>query len=76
MFIELSKGNTEAFLGSIADDIRYTIIGSTKHSGTFNGKQELISKLLGPLTAQLEGGIAVTPDNLIGDRLRSDASTR
>ena len=67
MFIELSKGNTEAFLGSIADDVRYTIIGSTKYSGTFNDKQELISKLLGPLTAQLEGGIAVTPDNLIAD---------
>jgi ketosteroid isomerase-like protein len=67
MFIELSKGNTEAFLGSIADDVRYTIIGTTKYSGPFNGKQELISKLLGPLTAQLEGGIAVTPDNLIAD---------
>ena len=67
MFIELSKGNTEAFLGSIADDVRYTIIGTTKYSGTFNGKQELINKLLGPLTAQLEGGIAVTPDNLIAD---------
>ena len=67
MFIELSKGNAEAFLGSIADDVRYTIIGTTKYSGTFNGKQELISKLLGPLTAQLEGGITVTPDNLIAD---------
>lgn len=67
MFIELSKGNAEAFLGSIADDVRYTIIGTTKYSGTFNGKQELINNLLGPLTAQLEGGIAVTPDNLIAD---------
>jgi uncharacterized protein len=77
MFIELSKGNAEAFLGSIADDVRYTIIGTTKYSGTFNGKQELISKLLGPLTAQLEGSIAVTPDNLIADGgLRSDASPR
>ena len=77
MFIELSKGNTEAFLGSIADDVRYTIIGTTKYSGTFNGKQELISKLLGPLTAQLEGGIAVTPDKLIADGdYSSDASPR
>ena len=67
MFIELSKGNAEAFLGSIADNVRYTIIGTTKYSGTFNGKQELINQLLGPLTAQLEGGIAVTPDNLIAD---------
>jgi uncharacterized protein len=67
MFIELSKGNTEAFLGSIADDVRYNIIGTTKYSGTFNGKQELINKLLDPLSAQLEGGIAVTPDKLIAD---------
>ena len=67
MFIELSKGNAEALLGSIADNVRYTIIGTTKYSGTFNGKQELINQLLGPLTAQLEGGIAVTPDNLIAD---------
>ena len=52
---------------AIADDARYTIIGTTKYSGTFNGKQELINKLLDPLTAQLEGGIAVTPDNLIAD---------
>jgi ketosteroid isomerase-like protein len=60
MFIELSKGNAEVFLGRIAGDVRYTIIGTTKYSGTFNGKQELISKQLGPLAAQLEGGIAVT----------------
>lgn len=77
MFIELSKGNAEAFLGGIADDVRYTIIGTTKYSGTFNGKQELINKLLDPLTAQLEGGIAVTPDNLIADGdYVSDASPR
>jgi uncharacterized protein len=67
LFIELSKGNTEVFLDRITDDVRHTIIGSTKYSGTFNGKQELISKLLGPLTAQLEDGIAVTPGNLIAD---------
>ena len=67
MFAELSKGNAEAFLGSMADDVRYTIIGNTKYSATYNGKQELIGRLLGPLTAQLEGGIAVTPDNLIAD---------
>ena len=67
MFAELSKGNAEAFLGNMADNIRFTIIGTTKYSGTFNGKQDLISKLLGPLTAQLEGGISLTPDNFIAD---------
>jgi len=67
MFAELSKGNAEAFLGSMADDVRFTIIGTTKYSGTFNGKQELVAKLLGPLTAQLEGGISLTPDNFIAE---------
>jgi ketosteroid isomerase-like protein len=67
MFAELSKGNAEAFLGSLADDVRFTIIGTTKYSGTCNGKQELISKVLGPLSSQLEGGLTITPDNFIAE---------
>jgi ketosteroid isomerase-like protein len=66
-FAELSKGNGDAFLGALADDIRFTIIGTSKYSGTFKGKQELISKLLAPLNAQVEGGMAITPDNLIAE---------
>jgi uncharacterized protein len=67
MFAELSKGNAPAFLNALADDVRFTIVGTTKYSGTCNGKQELISKVLGPLTAQLEGGLTITPDNFIAD---------
>jgi ketosteroid isomerase-like protein len=67
MFAELSKGNGDAFLNALADDVRFTIIGSTKYSGTFKGKQELISKLLAPLNSQVEGGMTITPDNLIAD---------
>lgn len=67
MFAELSKGNAEAFLGAMADDVRFTLIGTTKYSRTFNGKQELLSKLLTPLTAELEGGLTITADNLIAD---------
>jgi ketosteroid isomerase-like protein len=67
MFAELSKGNGDAFLNALADDVSFTIIGSTKYSGTFKGKQELINKLLAPLNAQVEGGMTITPDNLIAD---------
>lgn len=67
MFAELSKGNSEAFLNALADDVRFTIIGSTKYSGTFNGKQDLIARLLAPLAAQVEGAMSITPDNLIAD---------
>ena len=38
MFAELSKGNAPAFLNALADDVRFTIIGTTKYSGTCNGK--------------------------------------
>ena len=67
MFTELSKGNADAFLGGLADNIRFTIIGTTKFSGTFNGKQEFINKVLAPLGAQLEGGLTMTIDNLIAE---------
>jgi ketosteroid isomerase-like protein len=67
MFAELSKGNGQAFLDRMADNVRFTIIGTSKFSGTFNGKQELVQKLLTPLTAQLEGGLTITPDNFIAE---------
>ncbi len=67
MFAELSRGNAEAFLGHMADDVQFTIIGSTKFSGTFNGKKELIDKVLTPLTSQLEGGLTITPENFIAE---------
>jgi uncharacterized protein len=67
MFVELSKGNSQAFLNTMADNVRFTIIGTTKFSGTFNGKQEFLNKVLMPLGAQLEGGLTITPDNFIAE---------
>ena len=67
MFAELSKGNAEAFLGTLADDVCFTLIGSTQFSGVFNGKQEFIEKVLAPLGAQLEGGLVMHVDNLIAE---------
>jgi len=67
MFAELAKGNGAAFLDTMADDVKYTLQGKTKFSGTMNGKQEVIAKLLGPLGAALEGGIALTPHNFIAE---------
>ncbi len=67
MFAELAKGNAEAFLSAMTDDVRFTLIGTTKFSRVFNGKQELLAKLLGPLNAELVDGITLTPDNLIAE---------
>ena len=67
MFAELNKGNLEAFLGVMAEDIRWTIIGTTKYSGTFQGKQEILDKLWAPLTAQLAGPFIATVERLIAE---------
>jgi hypothetical protein len=67
MFAELGKGNAEAFLGAMSDDVKFNLIGNTKFSGAFNGKQEFIAKVLAPLGAALDGGLVITPDNLIAD---------
>ena len=67
MFAELSKGNAQAFMTNMADDVEFTIVGTTKYSGTCKGKQELVSKVLSPLSAQLEGGLTITPDNFIAE---------
>src|SRR5216684_3407634 len=67
MFAELSKGNADGFLSKLADDVKFTVQGTTKFSGTCNSKQELLTKVLGPLSAQLEGGLTITPDNFIAE---------
>ena len=67
MFAELSKGNADAFLNTLADDVKFTLIGSTKFSGEFQSKQEFVEKVLAPLGAQLENGLTMHVDNLIAD---------
>jgi uncharacterized protein len=67
IFTEMAKGNFEPFLGHMADDMRWTVIGTTKLSRTLTGKQEVLDKLLTPLTAELEGPIRVTAHNFIAE---------
>jgi hypothetical protein len=52
IFSELSKGNGVPFVESLADEICWTIIGSTKYSGAYRGKQAVLNDLLRPLFAR------------------------
>src|SRR6266508_2080391 len=56
VYAEPSKGNAQALLDSLAEDIQWTIIGSTALSGTSRGKGEVIEKLLKPVRARLADG--------------------
>jgi uncharacterized protein len=53
IFSELSKGNGQAFVESLADDIQWTWMGTVKWSKTFNGKEAVINELLNPGTSML-----------------------
>jgi ketosteroid isomerase-like protein len=55
IFEELSKGNSEPFVASMADDFRWTVTGTTKWSRTYEGKQSVLMELFGPLRARING---------------------
>jgi uncharacterized protein len=59
--------NLDAMLATMADDVRWTIIGSTKWSRTMNGKKEIIDKLLQPIFAELASMGSSTTDNVIAE---------
>lgn len=49
IFTELSKGNSKLFVESMSDDFRWTVTGNTKWSKTYDGKQAVLTELLGYL---------------------------
>ena len=67
MFAELAKGNGDALLDALDDDIEWTLIGTTSLSQTYKGKQSVIADFLGPFSAAIDGHIHITPENFIAD---------
>ena len=57
----------EAMFAMMAEDVRWTIMGTTKYSHTMNGKQEILDKLLKPITAELETMGTSIDDNIIAE---------
>jgi uncharacterized protein len=52
IFAELAEGNGEPFVEALAEDIRWTTIGTTVWSGSWGGKSSVRSDLLDPLFSQ------------------------
>jgi uncharacterized protein len=52
IYDELSKGNSRPFVDTLADDVRWTVTGTTKWSKTYEGKQSVLTDLLRPLRTQ------------------------
>ena len=62
-----ARGDMDRCFELLADDIAWTNIGSTRLSGTYQGKQELVERLLGPLFSQLRAGIRSRIERLVGE---------
>jgi ketosteroid isomerase-like protein len=52
VFAELADGNGQPFMDALADDARWTVIGSSPWSRTYEGKRAIIDELMRPLFRQ------------------------
>ena len=62
-----NRGDMDTCMGQLAEDVTWTNIGTTKYSGTFRGKADLVTRLLQPVFGQLQAGIASVVDNIVAE---------
>ena len=82
-FFTLSNaGETDACFALFSDDLVWTDMGTSRFAGTYRGKHAVMTQLLGPLFASLEGGITMEIEDMIGEgdkvvvQARGSAKTR
>ena len=63
----VSRGDVDAFMNALADEVTWTFFGTHRFAGTFRGKEELVAKLFTPLGEVLDGGIHVRIDTLTAE---------
>lgn len=66
-FAETAEGNGRPFIDMLADDVEWSIIGSTDWSRTYKGKAAVVQSLLRPLSDQFEGPNVVTAQTFIAE---------
>ena len=82
IFEELAKGNGQPFVESLAEDVRWTIIGSTAWSGTWEGFESVRGELLDPLFDQFKTTYSaravrvIAEDDLVVIESRGDVITK
>jgi ketosteroid isomerase-like protein len=64
---DMNAGNGQGYLEALAEDVRYTVIGSTSLSGTRQGRDAIIAELVMPLMEKLDGFVRITPQAIFGD---------
>ena len=67
IYEQISEGNLKPLVESMADDIEWTIIGTTGLSGTYRGKEEVIEGIITPLGARLDGHVKFDFEGFIAE---------
>jgi ketosteroid isomerase-like protein len=68
VYAALERGNGQPFLDALADDVSWTVIGTTEWSGTWRGKAAVQGRLLEPLFAQFATRYTNRAIRLIAER--------
>lgn len=66
-FDSVGRGDVAPLAALLADDVEYTLIGSTPLSGTHRGREAVVRHLFGPLSAALDGPLVFEIDRLLRD---------
>jgi uncharacterized protein len=66
-FTAWARGDGNAFFNLLADDVRWTVIGSTPVSRTYTSKAAFVEGAAKPLTAKLDGPIVPTVRDIMAD---------
>jgi len=67
VFDALATGDPLPYRAQLADDVRYTILGTTKWSRIYFGKQTAIEQLFRPLDRRYAHGFTRTAHRIIAD---------
>jgi len=81
-FLPWEQGDSGPFFALVAEDVRWTVIGSTPVSGVYESKQALVEGAFGPLLERLDGTLATRLVDLAAEgdkvflRFRSSGVTK
>jgi len=67
IFAGLSQGDGTLLFERMTDDARWRIIGTTKWSKTYEGKQAILRDMIGPVRAVLAERVRLVPQSFIAD---------
>jgi uncharacterized protein len=67
VYTEVSRGNPQPLIDSLAEDVQWTIIGSTPLSRTYHGKHEVLNGLLAGIRARLAGALVFSFQRFIAE---------